>query len=137
MTRHDDCVAIHENGCGPTPPGDGDAADPIWCGYGNFVSCGEEVTTPDPGKCYGEVLCDGPPPTCPPNTLPGVLDGCWSGYCIPVDDCEPPPVACASIGDETTCVDRFDCTPLYEGVDCVCDEFGMCECADWLFVSCE
>jgi len=91
---------------------------------------------PDPGTCYGEVLCDILTPPCPTGTTPGIRDGCYTGYCIPLSECEDPPVACSAITDENTCVDRADCAPFYEGIDCVCDEFGTCECADWLFVSC-
>lgn len=44
-----------------------------------------------PGTCYGEVFCDGLPPLCPPNWMPEVLDGCFSGACMPMSRCEPMP----------------------------------------------
>jgi hypothetical protein len=44
---------------------------------------------PDPGTCEGDVWCDSLPPTCPAGTTPGILNGCWSGYCIPLTDCGP------------------------------------------------
>ena len=91
----------------------------------------------DRGSCTGEVLCDSIPPTCEAGTTPGILDGCWTGFCIPLDECEDPPVACNEIGNETQCIGRADCSALYEGIDCVCDEFGACECAEWLFVECQ
>src|SRR5690606_23759309 len=29
--------------------------------------------------CSSEVACDARPPECPPGTLPGIGDGCWTG----------------------------------------------------------
>lgn len=49
----------------------------------------------DPGTCTGEVACDSLPPSCPAGTVPGISNGCWSGFCIPVEDCGPrDPGAC-------------------------------------------
>jgi len=55
----------------------------------------------DPGSCDGEVSCDALPPSCPDGTVPGIVNGCWSGFCIPLADCGPndpgdcyAPVAC-------------------------------------------
>ncbi len=93
------------------------------------------------GNCYEEALCDMVEPECPADTLPGVADGCYTGYCIPIAECPddppPPPTACTDIADEATCISREDCTAYYEGVDCDCDANGTCECADWIFVECE
>ncbi len=47
-----------------------------------------------------------------------------------------PPLACAAVSDEVTCIDRAECTPLYQGVDCTCDPLG-CGCADWVFEGCQ
>ena len=87
-----------------------------------------------PGLCYADVTCDAPEPDCPPGTAPGIANGCFTGYCIPLDDCESQ-VACGEITVEMTCIARPDCTPLYEGVDCTCDSTG-CDCASWKFSSC-
>ena len=90
---------------------------------------------PNPGTCTGDLSCfDTLAPNCPIDTVPGILDGCWSGYCIPVDDCSS--VAECPALSESDCVLRSDCNALYEGVDCTC--IGeACTCADWLFESCE
>ena len=42
----------------------------------------------DPGSCKGDVVCKSIPPACPPSTVPGIKDGCWTGYCIPTDLCD-------------------------------------------------
>lgn len=41
----------------------------------------------DPGDCTGDVLCDALPPSCPADTVPGIRNGCWTWYCIPVSEC--------------------------------------------------
>lgn len=125
-----DCVAVHY--AQSTVPNPGDAP------YGPFAFCGDEPgdSEPDWGSCTNgsDVTCDALPPECPADTLPGIRDGCWTGYCIPVDQCEDLP-ACAGLV-ESSCVARSECAPIYEGVDCTCDDVG-CSCADWLFSSCE
>jgi hypothetical protein len=42
-----------------------------------------------PGDCYGMVTCNIAPPQCPANTVAGVANGCWTGYCIPQSACGP------------------------------------------------
>jgi hypothetical protein len=83
--------------CVPDVP-DGCAAVDCAPGYHCEETCSSDGTctvecvpdgVPDPGTCDGEVLCDSLPPTCPQGTTPGISNGCWSGYCIPLDDCGP------------------------------------------------
>lgn len=58
----------------------------------------------DPGECTGPVNCFANPPACPANTVPGIRNGCWTGYCIPENDCGPndpgtcDPAICAVAG---------------------------------------
>ena len=73
-------------------------------------------------------------PACPVDTVPGILDNWWSGYCIPVHACQSV-AECPGLG-ESACVNRSDCQAIYEGVDCSCVG-DTCSCADWLFESCE
>src|SRR5690606_6714992 len=111
-SRHDDCVALHASNCGD-PSNPGDPTDPngdIACGISDFRECAAEPGA-DPGQCYGQVLCDSLPPACPPDSIAGQQNGCWTGSCIPVSDCEPMP--CDMIADEQACVDRADCDALY------------------------
>ncbi|ACY14265.1 hypothetical protein [Haliangium ochraceum] len=41
--------------------------------------------------CFGEVLCESLPPACPEGTTPETADGCWTGDCVPLDECPPVP----------------------------------------------
>ncbi|NVB77265.1 MAG: hypothetical protein HOV81_02620 [Kofleriaceae bacterium] len=43
----------------------------------------------DPGECTGNVICNALPPACPMGTVPGISGGCYSGYCIPTNECGP------------------------------------------------
>ena len=131
-SQHDDCSAVHQRL--EIPPGDNEPG--FSNAIGNFGYCigeGGEVT--DVGDCYGPVNDDQVDPGCPEGTLPGIRNGEYTGYCIPMDQCEDAP-ACQNIEAEPTCVGRPDCTPLYQGIDCQCTG-DSCTCAEWQFVACE
>jgi hypothetical protein len=74
--------------------------------------------------------------SCTATSCTNVLSGFMS--CIaegaPPPPPPPPPPACETLG-ERDCIARDDCTPLYEGSDCTCDDTG-CLCAVWTFVAC-
>ncbi|HVK87572.1 MAG TPA: hypothetical protein VM513_25820 [Kofleriaceae bacterium] len=97
-------------GCAPTCVPDDNACAVVDCqaGYTCVEVCDGYMTTVDtpvppwqcraecvpvgggdPGTCTGQTLCDSLPPACPTGTVPGILNGCWSGYCIPEADCGP------------------------------------------------
>ena len=50
-----------------------------------------------------QVLCDLPPPECPPDLVPLVFEGCWDGACVPIE----------------SCFDVFDCEMCDEDEACV------------------
>jgi hypothetical protein len=79
------------------------------------------------------VWCFAQEPDCPSGTVPGIKDGCWTGYCIPFPQCGI--ADCADITHEAMCIDRFDCEAYYVGVNCSCDDSG-CTCTDWVFDKC-
>lgn len=117
-SRHDDCVAMHA------------AGSPI----GTFMSCAAESSVQDPGSCVGAITCTTPQPSCPANTLPGRANGCWTGYCIPIADCDALP-SCEDLL-ERDCIGRSDCKPTYAGVNCTCTSTG-CSCQSVVFDACE
>ncbi len=105
-----------------------------WTGYCIPSSaCGPN----DPGSCYGDVICLTGEPACPSGTRAGIANGCWTGYCIPDGQCESAP--CAMIDNEPACRARLDCTPVFEGDQCVCDDTfeGGCTCEVWTFDHCQ
>ena len=55
------------------------------------AACGGYCVPDVRGTCFGEVFCDVVPPECPPGATPGVLNGCYTFECIPVDECPPVP----------------------------------------------
>lgn len=122
---HDDCIAIHGDDC----------ADPAGDCVGAFARCAAEPDEPNPaGLCYAEATCGLAMPDCPDGTLAGVLDGCYTNYCIPLAECESAP-PCAQITAERTCILRADCTPIYTGQNCSCSG-GSCTCQSWVYDSC-
>jgi Cys-rich repeat protein len=73
------------------------------CSSGTCYPACIPVNGGGPGDCNGTVTCNSAPPTCPANTTPGVANGCYTGYCIPLNQCGPndpgqcyAPLACAS-----------------------------------------
>ncbi len=48
----------------------------------------------DPGNCDEQVICAVAPPACPIGTVPGVINGCYSGFCIPTNECAHDPGTC-------------------------------------------
>jgi hypothetical protein len=127
-SMHDDCSAVHYPSCGST-----DA--PTVCVAGSFGYCTAEDPSTDPGNCYEAVTCDIAPPECPEGTTPGIRNGCYTGYCIPLEECEAAP-ACADIPAEASCIARTDCTPIYRGENCTCED-TVCTCETWIYASCQ
>jgi hypothetical protein len=101
---------------------------------GDFSYCTDEPSGIDPGSCVGEVTCESLPPECPANTVPGRANSCWTGFCIPLDQCDVVP-SCEE-QTEAQCVSRDDCQALYEGINCECTG-ESCVCEDWLFEACQ
>lgn len=99
--------------------------------------CRSECVPDGPGECSGDVLCDAIPPPCPFGTVPGVENGCWTGYCIAADQCDEPPVLpCEEEQSELSCSARTECTPVFTGV-CWPNPDGTYNCTDTQFVRCE
>ena len=72
-SRHDDCFALHTQQC--------NTSECWW----QFVECRDE------DSCWGPVICTDAPPMCPPGSTPQIENGCYTGDCTPLDECEPMP----------------------------------------------
>jgi hypothetical protein len=55
----------------------------------------------DPGSCAGPINCLTGEPSCPSGTVAGIANGCWTGFCIPSNECGP--------RDPGTCNDAVIC----------------------------
>ena len=128
-SQHDDCSPVHYMG---EALGEENEFSIF---LGPFDHCiTEPGANPDPGDCVGQIACDSLAPDCPVGTVPGILDSCWSGYCIPQAECQG--LASCNTLLEDQCVARDDCDGLYQGVDCTCVG-ESCTCASWDFEGCE
>jgi hypothetical protein len=84
---HCEVTCRDEPGCREGP--DGGCAPPI-CD----VTCVPDGSTGPVGECTGETFCPTLPPACPQGTTPGIANGCWTGYCIPLAACGHDPGEC-------------------------------------------
>ncbi|MGE0547199.1 MAG: hypothetical protein AB7O24_01860 [Kofleriaceae bacterium] len=74
-SRSNECTALHViESCNT----DAACAKP-------FSMCAREGIPP--GQCGGEVTCRESPPNCGRGTTPGILGGCYTGACLPVELC--------------------------------------------------
>ena len=117
-----------------------DADCPDWCdpatGECTPTVCDEARGTctfgesPVVGSCGGPLTCAQPAPTCAAGETAEIIDGCYTGSCLLVSDCDVPPLAtCDRIQNVNQCINRPDCQPSYEGMDCTCGG-APCDCAD-------
>ena len=117
-------------------------ADAVKAGFG---WCDEARSTcmagTDPaGMCLGVVSCTAQAPTCADNQVPLVKDGCFTGKCRAIAECEGAP-ACPALQHQDDCDARTtDCTSVFLGhncrgttcgttnTDCVCDSYTFAAC---------
>lgn len=71
-----DCSALYDGA-----PGQCNAFAPEQCIGAQFKECITESRT-DPGECTF-ATCDAVGPNCPSGTTAGILNGCYTGACIP------------------------------------------------------
>lgn len=129
-------VCVQDLTCASVDCGPGySCADTCAVDSNGQVTCNATcVPSQNPGGCYGTITCATPSPACPMGTTPGTANGCYTGYCIPVNQCPLP--ACETLSTEHACVSRGDCTPVYEGTNCTCYPNG-CTCEILTYERCE
>jgi hypothetical protein len=110
------------------------------------------MTGVDPaGSCAGEITCNTNPPVCPEGEVPSSLDGCWTGSCRAIAQCDVTP-DCNRLQQENECLARAttvpeqpppDCSAVYTGINCTKPDGSACQagdsgctCADFRFNSC-
>lgn len=98
----------------------------------NTCEVPDEPPPPPPVTCNAEIICDIVKPECPAGQTPAISEGCYTGECILIEDCDvpPPPLTCEEIEDEMACLDRADCKALYAGYDCTTPDGSACEDGD-------
>jgi hypothetical protein len=116
---------------------------------GGFGYCDEARSTCMPGtdpagSCVGAVTCNTTAPTCAAGEVALIKDGCYTGSCRAIAQCDLAPT-CAAITHETDCLARTaDCTAVYIGHNCT-NNMGQsctsgsanCTCETFTFGACE
>ncbi len=135
---NEDTGACEESG---TCTEDADCGEGFECDTGRATCVPCENGTcddPDPGLCYGEVVCDVVAPSCPAGSLPGVLDGCYTGFCIPEAVCpDEPPFECRDATTEAECDTYSFCESVFVGIDCTDPDGNSCTDPDASDCTCD
>jgi cysteine-rich repeat protein len=116
------------------------------CDDGNLVSgdgCSKTCTIEPKASCGGTLTCNLGAPKCPADQVPLIKDGCYTGTCEPLAQCDVTPV-CAVINTEHSCLARTDCGAVYTGTNCTKSDGTACHagdtgctCANYSFSSCK
>jgi len=97
------------------------------------------------GYCTGAVTCNEKPPVCAVGTTPLIgADGCYSGECRAIAQCEAAP-SCEELQHLADCqVRASDCSVVATGTNCTKPGGGICNpgdsdctCENFTFHSCE
>jgi hypothetical protein len=98
-----------------------------WCDE-NTSTCMEGE---DPaGSCAGQVTCNIKAPKCGQGEVPLVKDGCYTGACKAIAQCDTAP-ACDAIQHEIDCLaDTGRCGAVYTGINCTKPDGTACQAGD-------
>lgn len=131
---HDDCCACYGIPVGQTDPSCDLECDQSQCsalGIDHAI-CRFGVCTTDKLDCdASSVICKSLPPVCPAGSLPGVVDACWTGSCVPIANCNAVP-DCGLCPKDTMCVQKISkqqTWPACEPIPAECAGEIDCECA--------
>jgi hypothetical protein len=100
-----------------------------------FGYCDENRSTCMPGtdpagSCAGAVTCNQNAPQCAAGEVPLVLDGCYTGACKAISQCDAAP-SCAALQHESDCLaDNGRCTAVYTGINCTKPDGTACNAGD-------
>jgi hypothetical protein len=148
-SEHPDCTSLYTGPvtggtsfetCNPKP--NPTCAEAMNCGAGSECALDAGNGSGAPIQCQpiatagtcGGLSCHVTAPTCPAMTVPGIgSSGCYTGFCLPTDECTQP--LCATL-NQAQCTARTDCNAIFDGSNCTCDSHG-CTCATETFVRCQ
>lgn len=100
-----------------------------------FGYCDENTSTCQPGtdpsgSCAGTVTCNVVPTTCAAGTVPLIKDGCYTGACKAIAQCDTAPT-CAALQHEADCLaDNGRCAAVYTGINCQKPDGTACNAGD-------
>ncbi len=136
---HDDCCD-----CYGVPNGQVDPICALRCDQSmcsqleiDMAVCRFGVCVTEKLDCDGsKVLCKSLPPNCSEGQLPGVMDNCWTGSCIPIRNCNAVP-DCKLCPEGEMCVQKISkqqswpaCEPIPTDcggeIDCGCAGAAVC-----------
>src|SRR5262249_31939928 len=89
-------------------------------------------TDPNAPSCAGTIAatCSVKQPACDLGSVPLIAQGCWTGACEPLAQCDKAP-SCAVINDEKDCLARkTDCIAVYNGINCKKPDGSSCHAGD-------
>jgi len=105
------------------------------------------VPEPEPEPtCQGEITnCYTVEPSCSEDTTAVIVDGCYTGSCMPREECpDGAPLRCEDRADEASCSADISCQAVYRGINCTSPSgaectSGMtdCSCESFVFDRCE
>ena len=114
-----------------------------------FGYCDENTSTCFPGtdpagSCAGAVTCNIVAPDCAQGEVPLIKDGCYTGACKAIPQCDAAP-ACSALDNKVDCQARStDCAVVSTGINCTkpdgsaCNDGDTdCTCESFRFSSCE
>jgi hypothetical protein len=95
--------------------------------------------------CQADVTCPAAPPVCANGTNPGIVDGCWTGECVPDAACsDGVPFECRDLSTEAGCLANAACDPVYRGINCTNSQgasctsgTAQCTCESFAYDECE
>lgn len=147
---------VSRSSCEPAPPPPPPPPAPV-CGNGRLETgeacddgnttdgdgCSATCTVEPQASCVGTLTCNLGAPRCPADQVPLILDGCYTGECKAIAQCDAPPV-CEVINTEASCLARTDCGAVYTGMNCTKADGSACRagdagctCQSFSFASCK